>query len=105
MVGSDCRTIYLEQVTPLAQTVIDSAKLDETGNYRLELCDAGRTPSLYNLVCNGDKIPLFLRGGDRLTVNSAGRVVHNYTVEGSEESELLREFYQPFVVGMRGSTR
>lgn len=101
MVGSDCRTIYLEQVTPLAQTVIDSAKLDEAGNYRLELCDVGRTPSLYNLVCNGDKIPLFLQGGDRLTVNSAGRVVHNYTVEGSEESELLRQFYQPFVAGMQ----
>lgn len=101
MVGSDCRMIYLEQVTPLAQTVIDSAKLDETGNYRLELCDVGRMPSLYNLVCNGDKIPLFLRGGDRLTVNSAGRVVHNYTVEGSEESELLRQFYQPFVIGMQ----
>ena len=31
--------IYLEQVTPLAQTLIDSAQLDETGNYKLELCD------------------------------------------------------------------
>ena len=52
--------IYLEQVTPLAQTLIDSAQLDETGNYKLELCDVDRTPALYNLVCNGDKIPLFL---------------------------------------------
>lgn len=60
--------IYLEQVTPLAQTLIDSAQLDETGNYKLELCDVDRTPALYNLVCNGDKIPLFLQGGDRLTV-------------------------------------
>ena len=93
--------IYLEQVTPLAQTLIDSAQLDETGNYKLELCDVDRTPALYNLVCNGDKIPLFLQGGDRLTVSSVGRVVHNYTVEGSEESELLRRFYQPFVAGMQ----
>ena len=82
IVGSDCRMIYLEQVTPLAQTLIDSAQLDETGNYKLELCDVDRTPALYNLVCNGDKIPLFLQGGDRLTVSSVGRVVHNYTVEG-----------------------
>lgn len=101
IVGSDCRMIYLEQVTPLAQTLIDSAQLDETGNYKLELCDVDRTPALYNLVCNGDKIPLFLQGGDRLTVSSVGRVVHNYTVEGSEESELLRRFYQPFVAGMQ----
>ena len=56
--------IYLEQVTPLAQTLIDSAQLDETGNYKLELCDVDRTPALYNLVCNGDKIPLFLQGGE-----------------------------------------
>lgn len=39
------------------------------------------------------------RAGDRVTVNSAGSVVRNYTVEGSAESELLREFYQAFVVG------
>ena len=99
IVGSDCRMIYLEQVTPLAQTLIDSAQLDETGNYKLELCDVDRTPALYNLVCNGDKIPLFLQGGDRLTVSSVGRVVHNYTVEGSKETELLRQFYQAFVGG------
>ena len=67
----------------------------------MELCDVDRTPALYNLVCNGDKIPMFLQGGDRLTVSSVGRVVHNYTVEGSEESELLRRFYQPFVAGMQ----
>lgn len=36
-----------------------------------------------------------------MTVSSVGRVVHNYTVEGSEESELLRRFYQPFVAGMQ----
>ena len=39
IVGSDCRMIYLEQVTPLAQTLIDSAQLDETGNYKLKLRD------------------------------------------------------------------
>lgn len=101
LVGSDCRTVYIEQVTPLAQTIIDSALLDEAGNYRLDVPEVGTTPSLYNLICCCDRIPLFLRGGDRLTVNSAGRLVHNYTVEGSEESELLRQFYQPFVMGMQ----
>lgn len=100
MVGGDSRTIYLEEVTPLAQTVVDSAQLDEAGNYRLELRNAGRTPSLYNLIYDGDKIPLFLCGGDRLTVSAAGRPVGNYTVDGSEESEALRLFYQPFVAGM-----
>lgn len=100
MVGGGSRTVYLEEVTPLAQTVVDSALLDEAGGYRLELRNVGRTPSLYNLIYDGDKIPLFLCGGDRLTVSAAGRPVGNYTVEGSEESETLRLFYQPFVAGM-----
>lgn len=100
MVGGGSRTVYLEEVTPLAQTVVDSALLDEAGGYRLELRNVGRTPSLYNLIYDGDKIPLFLCGGDRLTVSAAGRPVSNYTVEGSGESETLRLFYQPFVAGM-----
>lgn len=97
--------IYLEQVTPLAQTLIDSAQLDETGNYKLELCDVDRTPALYNLVCNGDKIPLFLQGGDRLTVSSVGRVVHNYTVEGSESRSCCADFISRLWPGCSGSMR
>ena len=58
-----------------------------------------RTPSLYNIIYNGERIPLFLAGGDRLSVNSVGGFIRNYTVEGSKETELLRQFYQAFVGG------
>ena len=44
-------------------------------------------------------VPLLLAGGDRLTLGSVGSVIRNYTVEGSSESELLRQFYQAFVTG------
>lgn len=98
-VGNDAGSIYLEQVSPLAQTVVDSARLDPDGNYRFLLREAPRTPSLYNLVYNGDRIPLLIAGGDRLTVDAVGNVVRNYTVSGSDESELLRRFYQAFVAG------
>ncbi len=98
-VGNDVATVYLEQVTPLAQTVIDSATLDAGGNYRFQLKMAPHSPALYHVVYNGERIPLFLAAGDRLTVGSVGNVVRNYTVEGSEESELLRQFYQAFVGG------
>ncbi len=101
IVGADRNEVYLERVTPLAQTVIDSAAMDANGNYRFDVRGVGASPMLYNLICDGDRIPLFLSGGDRLTVNSVGSVVRNYTVEGSEESELLRRFYQPFVTGMQ----
>lgn len=98
-IGSDAAQVYLERVSPLAQTVIDTAALDKDGGYRFDVRDVGKTPSLYNIIYNGERIPLFIAGGDRLTVNSVGSVVRNYTVEGSAESELLRNFYQAFVVG------
>ncbi len=98
-VGNGAKTVYLEQVSPLAQSVIDSTTLDKEGNYRLFLKTAPQSPALYHIIYNGERIPLFLAAGDRPTVSSVGNVVRNYTVEGSEESELLRRFYQPFVTG------
>nr|WP_278498664.1 TlpA disulfide reductase family protein [Alistipes onderdonkii] len=91
--------VYQEQVLPLPQSVIDSAVLDKDGNYRFELKGVAKTPSLYNIIYNGERIPLFLAGGEKLSLNSVGSVVRNYTVEGSKESELLRQFYQAFVSG------
>ena len=99
IVGNDAKNVYLEQVSPLSQSVIDSAVLDKEGNYRFELKGVTRTPSLYNIIYNGERIPLFLAGGDRLSVNSVGSFIRNYTVEGSKETELLRQFYQAFVGG------
>lgn len=98
-VGSDATMVYLEEASVLSQKLVDSVKLDQDGNYRLEVDKVGKTPSLYNLVYNGDRIPLLIAGGDRLTVNAVGAVVRNYTVEGSEESELLGSFYRSFVIG------
>ncbi len=98
-VGNEAKTVYLEQVTPLAQSAIDSTLLDAQGNYRFLLKTAPQSPALYNIVYNGERIPLFLAAGDRVEVGSVGNVVRNYTVAGSEESELLRRFYQAFVTG------
>ena len=99
VVGNDAKDVYLEQVLPLTQSVIDSAVLDKDGNYRFELKGVTKTPSLYNVIYNGERIPLFLAAGEKLSLNSVGSVVRNYTVEGSKESELLRQFYQAFVSG------
>lgn len=98
-VGNDAKNVYLERVTTLSQAVIDSVELDKDGNYRFDVKDAGPTPSLYNIVFNGERIPLLIAGGDRVAVGSVGSVVRNYTVEGSEESDLLRQFYQAYVEG------
>ena len=88
-----------QQVLPLTQSVVDSAALAPDGSYRMELTGVAKTPSLYNVIYDGERIPLLLAGGDRLTLGSVGSVIRNYTVEGSSESELLRQFYQAFVTG------
>ncbi len=100
-VGSETKNLYLEQVSTLKQSIIDTATLSDDGSYHFELKNVAPTPSLYNLVCEGERIPLLLAGGDRVDVSSMGSVLRNYTVSGSEESELLRSFYQDFVGGAR----
>ena len=87
LVAGDEKTIYLEQVSSMRQMVIDTATLDAEGNYRFVVEQVAESPSLYNLLYDGERIPLFLAAGDHLTVNSVGNIVRNYTVEGSAESE------------------
>lgn len=100
-IGSDDKMVYLEQVTLFAQRLTDSVELDNQGAYRFDIKVTGDSPMLYNVLYNGERIPLFVEGGDRLTVGSVGSVIRNYTVEGSEESALLRDFYRSYVEGIR----
>lgn len=99
LVAGESKTVYLEQVSSLRQQLIDSTELDGQGNYRFVVEQVAQTPSLYNIVYDGERIPLFLEAGDKLQVSSVGNVVRNYTVTGSQESELLRSFYQAFITG------
>ena len=62
-VGGDAKNIYLEQVLPLTQSVVDSAALAPDGSYRMELTGVAKTPSLYNVIYDGERIPLLLAGG------------------------------------------
>ncbi len=98
--GTEAATVYIEQASPQRLT-LDSARMDDAGNYRLTVKKASRDPELYNLVCAGERIPLLLGAGDRVTVGALGSITRNYTVEGSEESALLRTFYQSYAAGVR----
>lgn len=99
-VGSQAEMVYLEQVTTLEQTVIDSIRLGADGDFALKIDKAPATPSLYNIVYDSERIPLLIQGGDHITVNSVGSVLRNYTVEGSLESELLQKFYKRYAEGV-----
>lgn len=104
LLGLGSKVVYLEKVTGGDVKLVDSVVLESTGDYRFELSDVGDTPLLYNVVYSGERIPLLLTGGERVTVNTVGSPLRNYTVEGSEESELLREFNKFYVEGLSNMT-
>ena len=99
-VGSDADMVYLEYASALEQTIIDSVKLGEDGNFVLNIENVTATPSLYYIIYNNERIPLLLQQGDNVEINAAGNVARNYKVEGSKESELLREFNQEYISGV-----
>lgn len=98
-VGHNDKNIYLEHASLLNQTIIDSTILDDEGKYSFELKNVSNNPSIYNIVYQGERIPLLITAGDKLSVESVGSVIRNYNVSGSKECELLQKFYQPYVIG------
>lgn len=96
LVGHEQKMLYVEHSRPGQSSTTDSIRLDETGSYRLTLREAAADPELYLLRCGAEQVPLLLQAGDRVEVNSLGSITHNYTVEGSDESALLREFYSHY---------
>ncbi len=100
--GLNPQKAYLEQMSAATgQSIIDSVTLAPDGSYRFEVNNVPATPSMYNIIYNNERIPLLLTGGDNLTVGSLGNVLMNYTVSGSKESELLREFNHAYITGVQ----
>lgn len=92
LIGCDTATVYVEALSPsMRSRTIDSVRTDKRGRFSLKLRADDQPITLYNLNCGGDRIPLLLSAGDRVTVNSVGSLSRNYEVEGSEESALLKE--------------
>ncbi len=99
--GLNANSVYLEQMTASGQTIIDSVGLASDGSYRFVVKNVPATPSIYNIIYNNERIPLLLSAGENVTVGSLGSVLANYTVSGSKESELLREFNREYIAGMQ----
>lgn len=97
--GLNSQTVYLEQMSVSGQTIVDSVALASDGSYEFLVGNVPSTPTLYNIVYNNERIPLLVSGGEKVTVGSLGSVLKNYTVSGSVESELLREFNSEYIDG------
>ena len=71
------------------------ACLEDDGAFRFELAiEEGTSPRFYRISsANGSRpVTLVVAPEDNITLESAGDIFLNYTVEGSDESELIREF-------------
>lgn len=99
-VGNDADMVYLEQTSMLEQTLIDSVRLAEDGSFKLKIEQAAATPALYNIIYNGERIPMLLSAGESVNIAAAGNIARNYTIEGSAESELLHSFNKEYVDGV-----
>ncbi len=97
IVGARGDVIYLERHNGTKHSTIDTLKIPARGEFRFKIGDAPEEPTLFELRCGDEKIPLLAKGGESIEINTLGNIALNYTVNGSEESELLRKFYQPYL--------
>lgn len=95
--GLSDKMIYLEEIATSGDKIVDSVALDKKGNYRFVIKNEAETPSLYHVICNNSRIPLFVSQGEHIVLNADGNHPTNYTVAGSAESELLHKFNKEYV--------
>lgn len=94
-------TIYLEMLTTKGRTVVDSTVTNQQGNYRFTVSPPVAAPTFYNIVYKQSSIPVIVSPGEKVKVNSLCDLGRNYTVEGSYDSKLLKEFNTMYSNGVR----
>ena len=94
-------TIYLEMLTTTGRTVVDSTVTNQQGNYRFTVSPPVAAPTFYNIVYKQSSIPVIVSPGEKVKVNSLCDLGRNYTVEGSDDSKLLKEFNTMYSNGVR----
>ncbi|MCC8034532.1 MAG: AhpC/TSA family protein, partial [Rikenellaceae bacterium] len=79
LVGNDNRTVYLEQVLPGTQTVVDSVSTDDKGYFSLNVKLPGGQPTIYNLICRQERIPLLIFPREKVKIHAVGSLARSYT--------------------------
>lgn len=100
-VGSGVDTIYLERMSDnfSQPESVAAACLEDNGAFHFELAiEEGTSPRFYRISNKngGRPVTLVVAPEDNITLESAGDIFLNYTVEGSEESALIREFNRDY---------
>ncbi|MFI3286099.1 MAG: TlpA disulfide reductase family protein [Rikenellaceae bacterium] len=100
-IGGDSSVAYLEEISSShGGAIVDSVELNTSGEFIFNFKAKDGHHRLYNVVYDWSTIPIFATAGEHIKLNSVGNVAKNYTVEGSEESELIRRFYQNYINGI-----
>ncbi|MCD8072619.1 MAG: TlpA family protein disulfide reductase [Alistipes sp.] len=99
LVGNDNRMVYLEEVLPGSQTVVDSVSTDDKGFFSLKVKLPGGQPMIYNLICRQERIPLLISPREKVKVHAVGSLSKSYTVEGSEASSEMKRLGSIFFEG------
>jgi peroxiredoxin len=88
-IGAAGRPVYLEQVIPgVGEPHRDTVVTNDKGEFRLRVSLPGGQPTIFNLRCEGEMIPLLISPRERVNVMSLGDL-DGYRVSGSRESELV----------------
>lgn len=84
--------VYLQKADKNKQVIIDSAKFNMFGVAKLT-ADIPST-DYYQVTKNQkDGIPLILQGNESVKINTSNDLVTDYSISGSEDSELLHAYF------------
>lgn len=98
--GSEGRDIYLERVIPGHSSIVDSVRTNKRGEFRFRIQLKDGQPTIFNLRCEGDMVPLLVSPGEEVLISSYGDVARSYRVSGSPESELVSRLHSIFTQGL-----
>lgn len=96
-VGNEVDSVFLERINDamLAPERIEAQALADNGAFKFDFSvEEGTSPRFYRLSFGEEVRPvtLVVAPGDNIKLESIGDIFLNYTVEGSEESALVRDF-------------
>ncbi|GHU99071.1 hypothetical protein FACS1894159_02520 [Bacteroidia bacterium] len=98
--GAPEESVRLEIVSPSKKAVIDSTRSDSRGRFAFRVPLSDNQPTIYNIICKQQSIPLLLAPGESVRVSSIYGIGMNYTVKGSEGSTKLRDLGLIFFNGL-----
>ena len=89
--NADQKTIYFESASLSGIQVLDSVKLNKSGKFQFK-SNRPEFPEFYRLQMEGNVINLAVDSTETIRLNSSyPNVAINYTVEGSEKNQQIKE--------------